>query len=189
MRIHILSRVVTSIVFLAIFFYLQTGLALAADVVEIRLWAGKGASADNRVVRIEPHCCCSGDIAITRLSKLPHPGSKDPLEPEVVLELSGKGNILRRWPLPVDLIVTAIKGDQILVPLAPMLGSKSDRGLFISTEGDLFLTVIPLRVPKPVSYTCPIIKEFGESAYLRCFEFRDLSSGEVRRLAFQGPCT
>jgi hypothetical protein len=159
------------------------------EPVELRFWAGHGARGDHRVVNVSAHCCCSGEIAIARVSQMPMPGAKDPLEPELVLELTEAGDVLRRWPMPVDLIVAAVKEEQILVPLAPMLGANSDRAILISPRGSVALTTVPPGLPEPVPYTCPLIREFEGSAYLRCFEFRDLSSREARRLALEGPCT
>ena len=127
-------------------------------------------------------------IAVARVSELPLPVAEGPLEPEVV-ELTEAGDVLRRWPIPVDLIVAGVEKEQILVALAPMLGTSSDRAILVSPRGAVALTRVPPRLPEPVPFMCPLIRDFGESAYLRCFQFRDLSSGEVRRLAFQGPCT
>ena len=127
-------------------------------------------------------------IAVARVSELPLPVAEGPLEPEVV-ELTEAGDVLRRWPIPVDLIVAGVGKEQILVSLAPMLGTSSDCAILVSPRGAVALTRVPPRLPEPVPFMCPLIRDFGESAYLRCFQFRDLSSGEVRRLAFQGPCT
>ena len=159
------------------------------QMVELRFWAGPGVRGDHRVVNVSPHCCCSGEIAVARVSELPLPLATDPLEPELVVELTEAGGVLRRWPMPVDLIVAGVRDEQILVPLAPMLGAGTDRAILVSPGGAMVLSRVPPRLPEPVLYTCPVIRDFGESAYLRCFQFLDLSSGEVRRLAFQGPCT
>ena len=161
----------------------------AEQTVELWFWAGPGARNDNRVMNVSVHCCCSGEIAVARVWELPLPQATGPLEPELVVELTEDGDVLRRWPIPVDLIVAGVGKEQILVSLAPMLGTSSDRAILVSPRGAVALTRVPPRLPEPVPFMCPLIRDFGESAYLRCFQFRDLSSGEVRRLAFQGPCT
>ena len=148
------------------------------QTVELRFWAGPGARDDHRVVNVSVHCCCSGEIAVARVSELPLPLAEGPLEPEVV-ELTEAGDVLRRWPIPVDLIVAGVGKEQILVSLAPMLGTSSDRAILVSPRGAVALTRVPPRLPEPVPFMCPLIRDFGESAYLRCFQFRDLSSGEV----------
>jgi len=168
---------------------LQNGFVYGADEVDLPFWAGKGAKTDKRVLTIKPHCCCTGDIAIARLSRLPLPGEKDPLEPELVLELDESGEVLRRWPLPVDTRILAIDGDQILVPIAPRSGSNSAVAIFISSQGEILKTVMPNNLTEPVIYKCPSLPEFGKSAYVRCWMFRDLSNGKIRRLAYQGPCS
>ena len=179
-------------IMIIIFFFvtlLQNGLVCGADEVELPFWAGKDAKTDKRVLKIMPHCCCSGDIAIARLSRLPLPGEKNPLEPELALELNESGEVLRRWPLPVDMRILAVDGDRILVPIAPRTGSNTTMAIFISSQGEVFKTDMPNNFTEPVIYKCPSLTDFGKSAYVRCWIFRDLSSGKIRRLAFQGPCT
>jgi len=168
---------------------LQNCFVYGADEVDLPFWAGKGAKTDKRVLIIKPHCCCSGDIAIARLSCLPLPGEKDPLEPELVLELDESGGVLQRWPLPVDMRILAIDGDRILVPMAPRSGSKSTMAIFISSQGEVLKTAVPNGLTEPLIYKCPNLPDFGGSAYVRCWMFRDISSGKIRRLAYQGPCT
>ena len=51
-------------------------------------------------------------IAVARVSELPLPVAEGPLEPEVV-ELTEAGDVLRRWPIPVDLIVAGVGKEQI----------------------------------------------------------------------------
>jgi len=165
--------------------------AMRGDVVQVRFWAGDGAKDDPRVVDVTPHYSCAADVAVARIAVLPRAGEKGPLEPERVVEVSNAGDIIRRWSMPVDLIVAAVKGEHILVPLAPMEAAPSARGLLISPQGTATLTEVPPQLPEPIPYECPdsLNREFGTSAYLRCFEFHDLATGDVRRLAFQGPCT
>lgn len=157
------------------------------ETVELWLRAGSGAKSDPRVVEVSRHCCCSGEIALARVSQLPLPGATGPLESELVVELSDAGVVLTRWPLPADLVVAGVKNEQLLVSLAPM--GDFERGIFISPRGILSMTTVPKESPEPRQHTCPRIPEFGDSAYLRCFEFRDLGSGAIRRLAYEGVCT
>jgi hypothetical protein len=110
------------------------------------------------------------------------------LEPELVVELSAAGEIIRRWSMPVDVIVSGVAGDAIFVPLKPLMGSVSDEALRISPNGQFSIVRSP-KFPEAVPYTCPALQEFGDSAYLGCWEMRDMNSGSPRLLAFQGPCT
>jgi len=162
-----------------------------ADTVNLPFWAGPGAKADRRVVEIYDHPACTGRVAVARLNKMPRPTTKGPLQPELVVELSDTGTVLRQWSMPIDTVVAGIKKDQILVPL-PRENYKSGKAILISTQGDLSMTsmtTVPKGAPDRAVFPCPPIREFGKSDYLRCFEFHDLESGELRRLAFQGPCT
>jgi hypothetical protein len=165
--------------------------AVRGDVIALRFWAGDGARNDPRVVEVVRHCCCTGDVAVARVAALPRPGAKNPLEPERVVEVNVAGTIIRRWSMPVDSIVTAVTGEQIVVSLASPETPSSRRGILVSPGGTVTLTDVPRSSPEPMLGECPdsLTREFGQSAYLRCFTFRDLETGDLRRIAFQGPCT
>ena len=157
--------------------------APSGDVVQLQFGAGEGAKADPRVLKVFTHCCCGGDIATAQVSTIPPPGGKGPLLSELVLELTPKGEIQHRWPMPVDSVVIGVRGDQILVSL------DADRSIFISPVGKIAVTSTPSPLPERREYTCPELQDFKGSAYLQCFEFRDLVNGDTRRIAFEAPCT
>jgi len=151
---------------------------------ELSFWFREGAKEDDsRIIAIRGHCCCSGRIAAARVSRMPSFDRSEALEVELVVELSDQGMILRRWGMPVNSIVAAISGTQIIVSEA------EGRGLSISESGNLAMTALPRDTGYGKLVDCPPIKEFEGSAYLRCFELRDLKSGESRRIAYEGPCT
>ncbi len=165
--------------------------ARASSVMElpvIGFWAGPGIENDNRVVRIEDHQACSGQRVFARVSEMPAPGANGSLQPELVVELSDAGTIIQQWPIPVDDIVIGIRGDQILVPYD---GDSSGKAKVLSISSNLSFSISsrPAALPDSSSIDCPILPEFKESAYLRYFEYLDLESNAVRRLAYQGPCT
>jgi hypothetical protein len=173
-----------------VFLLLLTGATKAAEspgVFEVRVWAGANAKADPRVVEIVEHHACTGDVAIIRVDRMPSPRRKATLDPELVVELSQTGEIIRRWPMPIDSTVAAISGGQIIVPRGDARGGAEALG--ITETGDLLLTTVPASADFGKWIKCPPIREFRDSAYLRCFEHRDLGSGQTRRLAYQGPCT
>ena len=158
----------------------------AKTVYQIQLWAGPNAKSDPRVVGIYNHHACDSKVAIVKVDRMPTPAKKEsPLGSELVVEFDKSGKSIRRWGMPVDSQVAAVVGDRILVALS----SAGKQALSISSSGALALTP----VPGPTSFIqqtqCPAIKAFGGSGYLRCFEFQDLNSAEVRRIAYQGPCT
>ncbi len=157
------------------------------DLVEVRVWAGPNAKADPRVVEIVEHYACSADVAVIRVDRLPPPRRGAALEPELVVEFSQDGDVIRRWPIPVDSLVIGMLGERIVVPRSDARAGAD--ALTIGEEGDLFVTAMA-RMPefgKPVP--CPTLPEFGASAYLRCFEHRDIVSGQARRIAYNAPCT
>lgn len=154
---------------------------------ELSFWLREGGEGDPRIVETYDHCCCVGKIAVARVTRMPQLDKSEPLEAELVVELSDAGTIIRRWGMPVDSVVAAISGTQIIVPQG-----KTDPGeeaLSISEKGELSVTALPENANYGNSVDCPSIQEFGDSSYLRCFEFRDLTSNEMRRLAYQRPCT
>ena len=167
------------------------GCAASGDGLLLRFWAGEGAERDPRVVKLTDHCCCTGHIAIARTARLPSPAATGPLQSELVVEFDGTGAITVSWPLPVDLYVAGVRGERILVPLAPIEDAGSDRAVLISPDGAVRLTTMPGSLAEPVWVSCPdaIQHRWGGSAYVRCFEFSDLETGRARRLAFEGPCT
>lgn len=158
----------------------------AKTVYQIQLWAGPNAKADPRVVGIHDHHACDGKVAVAKVERMPAPAKKESaLGPELVVELDKSGKVIRRWGMPVDSVVAGVAGDRIIVALS----ATAKQALSITSSGALALT----RIPGPASIIqrtqCPAIKAFGESGYLRCFEFQDLNSAEVRKIAYQAPCT
>ena len=158
--------------------------AASAQSVEVPLWPGPGVEKDVRVISINHDGPC-GPVAFARITKLPSPNTKGPLQSERVVELSSLGTVLRTWPKPVDYDVLGIVGTQLLV--APY-GDKSS-GLLVANTGRFSVTVPPTDRPSPTLYQCPRIPTFGNSAYVRCHEIKDLKNKKTRRLAYDGPCT
>ena len=158
----------------------------AKTVYQIQLWAGPNAKADKRVVGVFNHHACESKVAIVKVDRMPPPATKESaVGSELVVEVDKAGKVLRRWGMPVDSVVAAVAGDRIIVALS----AASKQALSISSSG--VLAVIP--IPGPTSILqqtqCPAIKAFGDSDYIRCFDFQDINSGQIRRLAYQRPCT
>ena len=158
--------------------------ATAGDGQELKFWPGPLADLDPRVVEIIDHPC--GTVAIARVAVMPLKSGDEALHPEIALELSHDGAVVRRWSFPVDSTVLAIQGLDLLVSLG---GEQTDdRALSISPEGDFRLTTPPRAVVRR-AVECPRLPEFKVSAYLRCWEFEEPGTGKVRRLAYEEPCT
>jgi hypothetical protein len=158
----------------------------AKHVYQIQLWAGPNAKSDPRVVGIYNHHACDSKVAIVRVDRMPAPAKRQsPIGSELVVEIDKSGKIIRRWGMPVDAVVAAVVGDRVIVALS----AAGKQALSVSSSGALALTPIPGPTSFIQQTQCPAIKAFGESAYVRCFEFQDLNSAEVRKIAYQGPCT
>ena len=155
----------------------------AHNSFNIRLWEEGDASRNTLVLRIERHCCCSGNVALVKVKRMPHPG-EGPFAGEKVIELSEDNKILRKWYMPVDEIVLGIEDSFILSGYG-----NSKTALRIGTDGNL--SHVPAPKFEAESIDCPSAAqvEFPDSGYLGCFVYRDLRSGQRRILGYQGPCT
>ena len=151
-------------------------------VFEVSVWAAPGAEKDPRVLRVFDHPACSGRVAVLRTTSIP---TKGPFRPELVIEFTEAGHALRKWPMPVDAYVAGIRGDQIIVPRT--LERVPAAALSITPTGRLSASRVPTESGNSIA--CPVLPEFKGSAYLQCFEFHDLGTGAIRRLAYEGPCT
>jgi hypothetical protein len=156
------------------------GHAEDAQVYELDFWPGPNVGSDNRVIQLALHPC--GEVAVARVTSLPRPEKGQTLEPELVLELAQNGAVLQRWSMPVDYTPIGIRGSQILVELRKSrlwldLKDGIARAKDINIKGE----------PQPVK--CETPKDFGNSAYAKCWRFRDLATGKPRTLAFQGVCS
>jgi hypothetical protein len=148
-------------------------------------WAGPGAEDFPGVTLIEDHHACSGRIAVATVAKIPLPSEEGALQPERVEELNEAGEVVQTWPMPVDSYVAAIEGEAILVrPLTHPDGN----ALRIDRSGEY--------APKSLGQVmdadwveCPPRPNTDESAYRRCFLFKDTVSGEKRLVSYDGPCT
>jgi len=176
-------RIYLPLVLTALIGACTSGKDIATAEFELSFWLREGAKMDPRIIDTHDHCCCSGTVAVARVTRMPSVDRFEVLEVERVLELSDRGTIVRQWGMPIDSIVNAISGSQIIVL------QREGRALSISEKDDLAMTSLPKHIDHGILIECPPIKEFGESAYLRCFELRDTESGKARRIAYQGPCT
>lgn len=154
------------------------------DSYELIFWPRAGAQGDPRVVEMGDHPC--GTVAIARVAKMPLHAQDKALDSELALELSPEGTEIRRWSFPVDSTVVALDGTRLVVSVGGE--QPGGRALSISPAGDLESTVQPQGMVKRV-VPCPELPEFGDSRYVRCWEFEDHGSSLQRRVAYEGPCT
>ncbi len=152
-------------------------------------WAGPKVKDRYPAAVVSEHGLCDGDVAEVAISRMP-PESDEALEPEKVLELDSAGHVIRKWRMPIDTAVVAIRGQQIIVPRPYRDAAANDEVLYIDPDGRFRLEALDIsRFSEPTQMQCPKLAEFGESAYVTCVVFRDLKDSTQRRIAYQSPCT
>ena len=150
-----------------------------AAVYEFEFWPGKGAEKDPRFVATKDHPC--GSVVLARVSSLPLFRQGAALIPELVMELSSSGEVIRRWPMPVDGRPIGLSGVDLLV--------KEAFEFWVTPQGAIAPYKDNLSLPKPEPIACKPSRASGDSAYVQCQRFRDLVSGKGRILSFEGVCT
>lgn len=129
----------------------------------------------------EDHPC--DPVALVAVRRIPQ--VDDPLlDSELVIEFDEAGDLLESWRIPVDSDVAGIAGSELIVSVK----QEPPETIFISPNGR-FRLATPADMEDGRLIDCPALLEFGDSAFLRCREFRDSEDGRLRRLAYQGPCT
>jgi hypothetical protein len=149
----------------------------------LRLWENGNASNDTRVLQIEEHHACSGNVVLIRTKLMPRPG-EGPFEGEKVVELSENNTILRTWYMPVDEIVLGVEDTYIITGFCD-----GKIALKIGEDGTLNRAPAPKCEDVPINCPEAAKTEIPGSDYLRCWEYRDLRTRQRRLLAYQGPCT
>ena len=131
-----------------------------------------------------PHPC--GRVLVLRANKVPQDLPTFTILPAV--ELNENGDILARWPLPVDAVPTAVVGDSLAIRL-----SESRQSVFLSTSGDIGLPVEggwPEEGTKaePNHVDCPVSADSFVSQYF-CITLADQASGQRRIIGYPPTCT
>jgi len=163
----------------------RTGPTSALKELVLPFWAGPDVQSSGAVISLREHHACSGTVAYARITKISLDDS-EMLVPERVVEFDLAGEVVREWAAPVEPRVFGVSGEELWIR-NPDLQGKTDYlairpdGAFRAFDGELEASAVVLQ--------CPPLRDFGESAYLRCWLHRDRSSGQERRLAYQGPCT
>lgn len=156
----------------------------------LSFWAGDGAQGNPAVEAIRGEHPC-GAVALAFVEKMPpyEPGAA--LESELIAEIGPGGEVLRTWSAPVDVIVEGIRGDEILFSESFDRRNASPLSVRLSVRPDGSYRVEPRRpaLGQPEAIACPTLDLWGESAYVRCWVYRDAKTGRERTLAYQGPCT
>ncbi len=152
-------------------------------VFNIRLWEKGDASNDKRVLSVEEHPFCSGNVVLIKTTRMPRP-YEGPFEGEKVIELSENNKVLKTWYMPVDYIVLGVEGSHVITGFG-------DSRIALKIREDGTLNNVPAPKFEALPTDCPEAAkdEFPESDYLRCFIYHDRRTGQKRVLSYEGPCT
>ena len=156
--------------------------ANSGDVpVSIWVWNDRNLEQHFAVLEVHRDGPCGATVRI-EVTQLPAPRAAREIGFELVVEYR-QNDIVRRWATPANLVVSAVAGDFIYV-------DDWSRSLKIGSDGSIEITqrFIP-ELECVGEYPESVKAEIPGSAYLRCFAFKDLESGETRTIGFQGPCT
>jgi hypothetical protein len=154
----------------------------APATYEVTLWAeDESAARRPGVVRVDAHPC--GSVALVRLSAMPpwREGGRDGLGTERIAE-AGTGPTAMRWSVPVDYQPLAVRGPEILI-------DHGGQRLWIATGGAIRREPGGRRYPPPRAMQCPAGGVHRASEYARCAGLRDLASGRMRTIHYEGVCT
>ena len=154
-------------------------------------WAGPDVSSSGSVVAIDEHHACSGRIAWAAVARISSLDDSEMLVPELVVEFDRSGEVVRRWPTPVEPYVVAIDADEIWIRNPePVSTDVTLPPAYLAIRPDGSFRRVPDPIPSgPKSIECPPLPEFGATAYLRCWLYADRETSAERRLGYQGPCT
>lgn len=162
---------------------LATGLAAnsaLAQTFELRFWPSSDAAKDPRVIRIDEHPC--GEVAVARVSVIPPYKKGAALTPERVLETSTSGKVIRRWWLPTDSFIRAIRGNTLTIEHASKVYEVQPGGRI----SPIPLRAFPEKAQKP---GCKVPAELLPSDYAVCEVFKDTMTRLPRLLAYEAACT
>lgn len=155
--------------------------AMAADF-EFRFWPAPGAEKDPRFIRFDDGPC--GQVATARVRTMPRYSKTEIFAPERVLELNGRGEVIRQWVIPVDATPYALDGNELLFVFSELSYRVSTSRVISEHKGQ------PAKQsPAPEPVQCAKPKEFEPSDYVGCWQIKDQRSGNKRLLAFEGVCT
>ena len=150
-------------------------------------WAKSGAKDDPRVWHELPYFLCNRQVVNANVTTMPNLKNDPALEPELVVEFGSSGEVIRRWPMPLDRTVGAICGNSIIIILSPV-PEPGVVAFFITSDGSIETRYIPYPRYSKDPVTCPPFEAFEDTADLRCFAYRDLKLGKRRLIAYREPC-
>ena len=154
--------------------------------IPLSFWAGPGAAADPTITVNPNHPC--GSTVMCCVDVIPDPDTQDIADPDWVFEFSESGEILERWWIPINKTVQSVHGSDLIVSYMNPTSEQVGAALAVGPDGSF--RVVPWVGFRAIEQCqCSDLGVYSESAYLRCWRYRDGVTGSVRIFAYQGPCT
>ncbi len=121
------------------------------------------------------------------------PRERDSLER--VLEYTNSDEVVGEWKMPVDEVPVGFSGEWLIFGRPENYVAVSQTGELMEIDVAASALEVESDPEQEHDYFCSedvskaFLGESGESAYLRCRTLKDISTGALRGVAFQGPCT
>jgi hypothetical protein len=166
---------------LAILYFASSSSAKSLQSVEFDFSINEKMPKDSRVIKVGPHPC--GAYVVARVRKMPSLDSNGYLIPDKVVEVDDRNKTLRRWAKPLDAEVLSVSGDRISI-------GSGDKLYWIDTSGNFSLQRTKVVTPSPTFLRkAKKHPEFKVSDYAGIWAYKDLRTGKVRRIIYEGACT
>ena len=114
---------------------------------------------------------------------------------ERVLEYTDSDEIVGEWQMPVDEVPVGFSGEWLIFGRSEKYVAVNQAGELRQIDVAASALKVDSNAEQQIDYFCSeavseaFLGELGESAYLRCWTLKDVSTGALRGAAFQGPCT
>ncbi len=166
--------------FLIIFF---SHISLALDCVVLDRYVNDGYEVEGS----QQHPCGNTlSMCLTDLS------STKKLSPTWALELSNKGKVIRKWPMPVDAIVWSISGNALFAGYPNYTGHEngweSPNFVKVTANGNVSRQS-HISKTEGKSFLCSKLTDIPDLQKSFCFKYKDIETKAPRIISFEPACT
>jgi hypothetical protein len=123
---------------------------------------------------------CGPTLTIVSMSV---PTNNPALEPSKVNQIDENANVLRSWPVPINLTPVALDGEHVLL----RGWDKSQAMLQVRTDGIVSVRSVP-QLARPEPTACPPRPVDQYAAEVLCVSTHDIATKERVLLEFEQPC-
>ena len=131
---------------------------------------------------ISPHPC--GYVKSIEVTVLPPPDNPNFIGgTEKVYEFNREGAVINQWAMPVDSYLLAVSGTNIIV-------RKGSGAIEISRKGNISQSnQTAVQPAEPYECPQPIKSMYGNSSYVGCTKYRDISNNKSCYFVYEGVCS